>query len=142
MYGSNLIHNIGEKDPYAMYGYELKHFNLNFSVFQSFLGRFIFSFQRFLCAGFRGGRVWRKCRVSRQQGIPLILAYSWARLAIFAAGKGKGECFYFFCFFPFIPVPFSPLFFSFISCTISSISFLPLSGRRHKIIDPQGLMCR
>ena len=37
--------------------------------------------------------------------VHLILAYSWARLAIIVAGKGSEECFYFFCFFPFIPVP-------------------------------------
>ena len=37
----------------------------------------------------------------------LILAYSWARPAILAAGKGRGECFYFFCFFTFIHFPFS-----------------------------------
>ena len=51
------------------------------------------------------------------RGIQLILAYSWARLAILVAGKGS---FYFFCFFPFIPVPLSFLSLSFISSTISS----------------------
>ena len=62
-------------------------------------------------------------------GVQLILAYSWARLAILVAGKGRGECFYFFCFyspfvffFPFIAVPLSSLSLSFISSTISSIS--------------------
>ena len=38
----------------------------------------------------------------------------------------------FFCFFTFIPVPLSYLSLSFIS-TISSISFLPFSGRPHKM---------
>ena len=33
-------------------------------------------------------------------GVQLILAYSWARLAILVAGKGRRECFYFFRFFP------------------------------------------
>ena len=58
----------------------------------------------------------------------------WARLAIVVAGKGRGGCFYFFCFFffvfffvfffTFIPVPLSSMLLSFISSTISSISFL------------------
>ena len=52
----------------------------------------------------------------------------------FVAGKCRGECFYFFCFFPFIHVPLSFLSLSFIFPTISSISFLPFSGRRHKMI--------
>ena len=66
------------------------------------------------------------------KGVQLILAYSWARLAILVAGKGRGERFYFVCFFPLIPVPLSSLSLSFIS-TISSISFLPFSGRCHKM---------
>ena len=37
------------------------------------------------------------------------------------------------CFFTFIPVPLSSLFLSFISSTISSVFFLPFSGRRHKM---------
>ena len=61
-----------------------------------------------------------------------ILAYSWARPAILVVGKGRGGMFL-FCFFSFIPVPHSSLFLSFISSTISSISFLPFSGRRHKM---------
>ena len=36
-------------------------------------------------------------------------------------------------FFTFIPVPFSSLSLSFISFIISSVSFLPFSGRRHKM---------
>ena len=79
-----------------------------------------------------GGGVWRRCCVSYVIGHPNILAYSRARLAILVAGKGSGECFYFFCFNPFIPVPLSSLSLSFIS-TISSISFLPFSGRWHKM---------
>ena len=61
-------------------------------------------------------------------GVQLILAFSWARLAILVAGKDRGECFYFFCFFTFISV-LSSLALSFISSTISSILFLPFSGR-------------
>ena len=71
--------------------------------------------------------------ILRHRGVQLILAYRWAKYAILVAGKGRGGCYYFFCFFTFIPVPFSSLFLSFISSTISSISFLPFSGRRHKM---------
>ena len=70
--------------------------------------------------------------ILRHRGVQLILAYIWSRPAILVAGKGRGECFYFFCFFTFIPVPLSSLFLSFIS-TISSISFLPSFGRWHKM---------
>ena len=45
----------------------------------------------------------------------------------------EGECFYFVCFFTFILVSLSFLSHTFISSTISSISFLPFSGRRHKM---------
>ena len=64
-------------------------------------------------------------RILRHRGGLLILAYSWARLAILVPGKGRGECFYFFCFFPFIPVPLSYISISFISSYISSISLEP-----------------
>ena len=74
--------------------------------------------------------------ILHQQGVQLVLAYSWARLAILEAGKGRGGCFYFFCFFPFIPVPLSSLSLSFISFTTS---FLPLGDDTK---DPQGLTCR
>ena len=67
------------------------------------------------------------------RGVQLILAYSWARPAILVGVRVEGECFYFFCFFTFIPVPLSSLSLSFISSTLSSISFLPFSGRRHKM---------
>ena len=66
--------------------------------------------------------------ILRHRGVQLILAYSWARPAVLA-GKGRGGMFYFVCFFTFIPVPLSSLFLSFICSTISSISFLPFSGR-------------
>ena len=83
------------------------------------------------CSQIRLGR-----RILRQRGVQLILAYSWARPAILVASKdrwGGGCFFYFICFFTYIPVPLSSLSFSFISSTISSISFLPFSGRRHKM---------
>ena len=66
------------------------------------------------------------------RGVQLILAYSWARPAVLAAGKGRGAMFfYFFC--PLLSFIFlSPLSLSFLS-TISSISILPFSGRRHKM---------
>ena len=44
----------------------------------------------------------------------------------------EGECFYFS-----IPVPLSPLPLSFISSTISSIPFLPFSGRQQKMTPNQ-----
>ena len=67
-------------------------------------------------------------------GVQLILAYSWARPATLVARKGiEGECFYFFCFFTFIPVSLSSLFLFFIPSAISSVSFLPVSGRQHKM---------
>ena len=87
----------------------------------------------YLLKSLGGGWVWQRCRVSCHQGIQLILAYSWARPAILLAGKGWGRMFYFFCFFTFIPVPLSSLPLSYISPTISSMSFLPFSGRWHKM---------
>ena len=81
-------------------------------------------------------------------GVQLILAYSWARPAILVVGKGRGGMFLFLLFLhfhscssfflfllfhTFIPVPPSSLFLSFISSTISSITLLPFSGRRHKM---------
>ena len=66
-------------------------------------------------------------------GRPTDIGLSWTRPAIPVEVKVEGEWFYFFCFFTFIPVPLSSLSLSFISSTISSISFLPFSGRRHKM---------
>ena len=71
--------------------------------------------------------------ILRHQGVQLILASSWARPAILVVGKGGGGCFL-FCFFTFIPVPLSSLSLYFISSTISSMPFLPFSGRRHRMI--------
>ena len=51
------------------------------------------------------------------------------RPAILVAGKGRGGELAFFCFFTFIPVPLSSLSFFVISSTLTSVSFLPFSGR-------------
>ena len=65
-----------------------------------------------------GGWVRQRCSVSYVtglgggEGVQLRLAYSWTRPAILAAGKGRRECFYFFCFFTFIHFPLSLLFLS------------------------------
>ena len=56
----------------------------------------------------------------------------WQGLLSLQQARIEGECYYFFCFFTFFHFPLSSLALSFISSTISSISFLPLSGRRHK----------
>ena len=93
------------------------------------------------CAGWSesslGARGWLgEAKVScilRHRGVQLILAYSWARPAVLVAGKGRGEYFYFACFLTFIHFSLSPLSLSFICYTISSISVLPFSGRRHKL---------
>ena len=71
--------------------------------------------------------------ILRLQGVQLILAYSWARPAILVAGKGRGGMFLFLLLYTIIPVFLSSLSLSFISSTISSISFLHFSGRRHKM---------
>ena len=67
------------------------------------------------------------------RGVQLILAYSWARPAILVAGNGRDVMFLFLLFLhfhscsSFFPVPL------FHSSAISSVSFLPFSGRRHKM---------
>ena len=67
------------------------------------------------------------------RGVQLILAYSWARLAILVAGKGRGGMFLLLLFLHFHSCSsFFPSLF-FISSTISSIFFLPFSGRQHKM---------
>ena len=86
-------------------------------------------FKRF--RGWSGGA--KVSCILRHRGVQLILAYNWARPVTLVAGKGRGGMFYFFCFFTFILVRLSYLSLSFISSTISSISFLPFSGRRHKM---------
>ena len=86
-----------------------------------------------VCGGGGGSGVAKVSCILRHRGVQLILAYSWARPAILVACKGRGECFYFFFLFTFIPVPLSSLSLSFSSSTISSSSFLPFSGKRHKM---------
>ena len=72
-------------------------------------------------------------------GRQLILAYSWARPAILVVGKGRGGMFLFLLFLhfhscsSFFPAPLFHLLYSLFSPTLSSISFLPFSGRRHKM---------
>ena len=70
-------------------------------------------------------------------GVQLILAYSWARPAILAAGvRVEGGMFLFFLFLHFCSFSFLPcLPLSFMSSTISSISLLPFSGRGPTRID-------
>ena len=76
----------------------------------------------------------RRCHVSFvTRGVQLILADSWARPAILVAGKGREVMFLFLLFLTFIPVSLSSLSLPFISSAISSVCFLPFSGRRHKI---------
>ena len=89
------------------------------------------------CGKIKRSRVWlgvvKVLCILHHWGLQLILAYSRARPAILVAGKGRGGMFfYFFCFYTFIPVPLSSLSLSFISFTVS-VSFLPFSGRRHKM---------
>ena len=82
----------------------------------------------------RGGRLVRRCCILHHWGVQLILAYSWARPAILVVGKGRGGMFLFLLFLhfhscsSFFPVPLFHLLYS-----LSSISFLPFSGRRHKM---------
>ena len=81
-------------------------------------------------------------------GVQLILAYSWARPAVLAAGKVEGDCFYFFCFFTIIHFHFS-LVPSLSSPLLSLLSLFSLSlspflwETTNKIQnEPQMLTCR
>ena len=98
--------------------------DLTVSVLQSTYLLYI-HFLSDMCKGGGGGGsdVAKMSYILRHRGVQLILAYSWTRPAILVAGKDRGECFHFFCFFTFIPIPLSSLFRSFISSTISSITF-------------------
>ena len=71
--------------------------------------------------------------ILRHRGVQLILAYSWARPAILVAGKGRWGIFLFLLFLSLSFLFLSSLFLSLISSTISSITFLPFSGRWHKM---------
>ena len=79
------------------------------------------------------GRVCRQCHVLRHWGVQLILAYIWARLAILVAGKCSRGMFLFLLFLHFHSCSFFFPSLSFSSSTISFISFLPFSGRWHKM---------
>ena len=88
-----------------------------------------------LCWGWSGGAK-VSCSLC-QRGIQLILAYTQLSKACYPCSRFGyegwwGGMFYFFCFFTFILV-LSFLSLSLISFTICSISFLPFSGRLHKI---------
>ena len=82
-----------------------------------------------------GGEGWlgeaRMSCILHHQGVQLILAYSWARPAVLAAGMGRWGMFLFLLCLHFHSFPLSPLSLSFNSCTISSISLLLFSGRWH-----------
>ena len=71
--------------------------------------------------------------ILRHQGVKLIFAYSLARLAILVAGKGRVGKVFISSVSSLSFIFISPLSFSFISSTLSSISFLPFSGRWHKM---------
>ena len=85
---------------------------------------------RYICRGWLGGA--KVLCILHHWGVQLILAYSWARPAILVVGKGRGGMFLFLLFLhfhscsSFFPVP---LFHLLYSSTLSSISFLPFSGR-------------
>ena len=80
-----------------------------------------------------GGRVWRRCRVSYVTGASNDIGLQLGKACYPYSKYGCWGMFYFCCFFTFISVPLSSLSLSFISSTISSISFLLFSGRRHKM---------
>ena len=71
--------------------------------------------------------------ILRHRGVHLKLAYSWARPAILIAGKGRGGMFLFLLFLHFHSCSYFFPNRRFHLLYISSISFLPFSGRRHKM---------
>ena len=81
-------------------------------------------------AGFMGwsGGAKVSC-ILRHRGVQLILAYSWARPAILVAGKDRWGIFFISSVSSLSFLFLSSLSLSFISSTISSITFLPFSGR-------------
>ena len=91
--------------------------------------RLAFFFSYFSAKGGRLGAAKVSC-ILCYRGVQLILSYSWARPAILVAGKGRGGMFLLLLFLDF---HYGSSSFSFISSTISSISFLSFSGRRHKM---------
>ena len=83
-----------------------------------------------------GGWLRRRCRVSYRY-VTRVPNWYWLtvgqNLLSLLQVRVEGECSNFFCFVTFFHLPLSPLSFSFISSAISSISFLPFPGRRHKM---------
>ena len=77
--------------------------------------------------------------ILRHWGVQMILAYTWGRPPVLAAGKGRGGMFLFFSFtfihFPFSPVPLFHLLF----CLFYLSSPFLLETIQN---DPQGLTCR
>ena len=67
--------------------------------------------------------------ILHQWDVHLILAYSWVRPAILAAGNGRWGDVFISSVSSLSFIFLSPLFLSFISSTISSIALLPFSGR-------------
>ena len=65
------------------------------------------------------------------RGVQLKLAYSWARPAILVAGKGRGGMFLFLLFLHFHSCSY--FFHNRLFHLLYYISFLPFSGRRHKM---------
>ena len=89
---------------------------------------FFFFFFFFPYGGGRLGEAKMSC-ILRHRSVQLILAYSWTRPAILAAGNGGGGMFLFLLFLHFHSFSSSSLSRVFIFSAIFSISFLPVSGR-------------
>ena len=104
----------------------------NDQIFNNILTNDIVSFEQL--SPIQGGLVRQRCRGSCHRGVQLILAYSWVRPAILAAGKGRGGMFLFLLFlhchsFSFLPCP------SLSSPLLSLLSLFSLSlGDQHKMI--------
>ena len=90
------------------------YFHLSIAIADNLLT--VDSFDSFYPCRFWGWLGEAKMCILRHRGVQLILAYSWARPAVLAAGKGRGGMFLFLLFlhfhsFSFLPCPFlsSPL---------------------------------
>ena len=108
--------------------------NNSFTIYKLKKNNNILNISLFLHTFPRGGWVRRRCPVAFVTRAPnwYWLPVGQSLLSLQQA-KVEGECCYFFCSFTFFHFPLSFLSFSFISSTISLISFLPFSGRQHKI---------
>ena len=115
-------------------------------LYRNSLQKYIEIYVQKVCLNYPPCKTWEWSGVTKVScilchwGVQLILTYSWARLAVLVAGKGRGKCFYFFSFFTLILVLLSSLTLSFISSTISYL-FSPFVWKMAQN-DPQGLMCR